>query len=76
MSEEEEEGKLYLFGEALFSLKGQMSAKVSMRKQRERRHIVILKRRFEEEGYETKLEEYTDEKGIKHTRVVKGEKKA
>ena len=53
-----------------------MSAKVSMRKQRERRHIANLKRRFEEEGYETKLEEYTDEKGIKHTRVLKGEKKA
>ena len=53
-----------------------MSAKIGKRIRRERRHIAILKRRFEKEGYETKLEEYTDEKGIKHTRVVKGEKKA
>ena len=52
-----------------------MSGKVSGRTLRERRHNAILKKRYEEEGYEIKIEEYTDEKGIKHTRVVKGEKK-
>ena len=37
----------------------------------ERRHNMNLKRKYESEGYKTKLEEYTDDKGHKHIRVVK-----
>ena len=40
-----------------------------------RRRISKLKRKYEKEGYTTKVEEYTDENGHKHIRVVKDKKK-
>lgn len=52
-----------------------MSDKPSKRNLLSHRHATNLKRKYEKEGYTTKVEEYTDENGHKHIRVVKDKKK-